>query len=173
MSYTNKIKRRYLNQKEASIYSGLSEIELSVGRSRDLGPTFVKFQDRVLFDVKDLDKFMDDRKYRIDEKRESSLAHLDLCPDDIDQLVDEHERRYLNHKEASIYSGLSEIELLDLTFVKFQDRVLFDVKDLDKFMDDRKYRIDEERESLLVHLDLCPEDIDQLVDEHDLPSISY
>ena len=39
-------------------------------------------------------------------------------------------------------------------------------------MDDRKYRIEEEWEALLAHLDLHPEDIED-IDEHVLKSIGY
>lgn len=47
----NVIKPRYLNTEEASIYSGLSISELDFRCGNDLGPTFVKLHDDILYDV--------------------------------------------------------------------------------------------------------------------------
>ena len=83
MSNTHMIKPRYMDTEGASIYSGIPNWILVSMRKDHWGPTYIKIpDDDVLYDCKDVDEWMEDRKWSLDEGVIEDKAHTDLYPEE-------------------------------------------------------------------------------------------
>ena len=83
---------RYLGTKEAAAYLGLSAKTLEKLRVTGEGPPYAKAGRRVIYDRRDLDRWVAKRKRRFTgESVEESAEEDDACPEDEDESVEERD----------------------------------------------------------------------------------
>ncbi len=66
------LRPRYLNTDEAAAYLGVSSSTLNKMRVDGGGPRYVKMRQRVVYDVKDLDEWAEERKRRFTGESDDS-----------------------------------------------------------------------------------------------------